>query len=653
MCGIAGIIKFNSDAVVDESRICRMGDVLRHRGPDEKGSIIIDNAGLAHRRLSIIDLAHGQQPMTNADRSVWLTYNGELYNFQALRAELQARGSVFTTQSDTEVVLKSYEQFGERCVDHLQGMFAFAIWDRRKRRLFLARDRVGIKPLYYATTADQLLFGSEIKAILAAGIIRPAFNETILPEFLANRYVAGSATFFKGIQKLLPGHTLSWSQDHGLQVSRYWRPPVVSHESTISLKECAEQVRERLEQAVSSHLISDVPLGVFLSGGIDSTAIAAMAASMMSEPVRTFSVGFADRATSELGYARFAANSIGAQHHEVVVSPEEYFEALPRLIWHEDEPIAFPSSVPLYFVSRLARDHVKVVLTGEGADELFLGYNRYRVTAWNQKFGDVWKNVPDSIRGRVRSLVSSLPKSMRRFPERTFLALAPGVRGLFYENFAVFPEQLQHQLLENNALLAATDPYTEGLRYYHESDSAGILDRMAHADLQTYLVELLMKQDQMSMAASIESRVPFLDHKFVEYVVSLSSRYKLPLWQTKVVLREALRGVVPKSILTRRKMGFPVPIGLWLKNEFSPMLEEFVVGQRTLGRGLFEPGYLKQITEEHRRGISRHDDRLWLLINLEIWQRIFIDGEEPASIYSNCRFSFGSVFTDQSMVAAA
>jgi len=653
MCGIAGIIRFNADASVNADRLRRMGDVLRHRGPDEKGSICIDNAGLAHRRLSIIDLAQGQQPMANANQSIWLTYNGEVYNFRELRAELLAKGCQFTTQSDTEVVLRAYEVYGDQCVEHLQGMFAFAIWDRRKQRLFLARDRLGIKPLYYATTNDQLLFGSEIKAILAADVITPEFNKDILPEFLANRFVAGSSTFFRGIRKLLPGHTLSWSAAAGLQDHCYWRLPLVTQESNLSLKECAEEVRSQLEQTVRSHLISDVPLGLFLSGGIDSTALAAMASSMLSEPLRTFSVGFTDRETSELGYARLAANAVGAEHREVVVSAEEYFETLPRLIWHEDEPIAFPSSVPLYFVSRLARDHVKVVLTGEGADELFLGYNRYRVTAWNQRFGSIWENLPGTVRSQVRNLVSQLPETIRRLPERTFLGLLPGVRGMFYENFAVFSQQLQQQLLENNSLLSTSDPYAEGLHYYNEAENAGALERMSHADMQTYLVELLMKQDQMSMAASIESRVPFLDHKFVEYVMSLPVRYKLPVWQTKVVLREALRGVVPKQILTRPKMGFPVPVGNWLKNEYWSMVEEFVLGARALNRGLFDPEFLQSIAEQHHLGSKRHDDRLWLLINLEIWQRIFIDGEAPSAIYANCSKSLNRLFTDQSLVAAA
>jgi len=630
-----------------------MRDVLTHRGPDEKGMVIVDNVGLAHRRLSIIDLSHGQQPMCNADKSVWLTYNGEIYNFKTLQVQLRARGCNFTTQSDTEVVLRAYEIFGEKCVNYLQGMFAFAVWDRRKHRLFLARDRLGIKPLYYATTNDSLLFGSEIKAILASGVIFSVFNEMVLPEFLANCYVAGGGTFFKGIQKLLPGHTLSWSLEEGFRDHCYWRPPVAQASQTASMKECAREVRAQLEETVKSHLVSDVPLGVFLSGGIDSTALAALAASMMSGPIQTFAVGFADRETNEFDYARLAASSIGAKHREVIVASDEFFDAVPRLIWHEDEPIAFPSSVPLYFLSRFASQHVKVVLTGEGADELFLGYNRYRVTAWNQRFGQAWSTLPDYIRENVHNLINSLPKQVRRFTERTFLELSPGIRNLFYENFAVFQEGVQRQMLENTGLLTLRDPYTEGLRYYNEAQASGILDRMGHADIRTYLVELLMKQDQMSMAASIESRVPFLDHKFVEYIASLPGRYKIPVWQTKVLLRKAIQDLVPKEILTRRKMGFPVPLGRWLKDEYWAMVDEFVLGARTLDRGLFRPMYLRRIAEEHREGIARHGDRLWLLINLEMWQRIFIDGEEPASIYANSSSTISDELENISTAAAA
>jgi asparagine synthase (glutamine-hydrolysing) len=343
-------------------------------------------------------------------------------------------------------------------------------------------------------------------------------------------------------------------------------------------------------------------------------------------------VGFSDPDANELDYARLVARSVGAEHREVVVSPSEFFAALPELIWHEDEPIAFSSSVPLYFVSRLARDHVKVVLTGEGADELFLGYNRYRVTAWNERIGRAyWTVVPGPLRAGIRTAIHSLPWPLRRYAERTPLALEPGVRALFFENFAVFSGRLQRALLRDPAMLTDRDPYAEALRCYAEA-RGGSLDRMSHTDIQTYLVELLMKQDQMSMAASIESRVPFLDHKFVEHVVTLPGRYKLRGWQTKAVLRGALRDLIPPQILARRKMGFPVPVGRWLRGPFWPMVEEFVVGPRALQRGLFEPSFLRRLADEHRTGRAEHGDRLWLLANLEIWQRIFLDGEGVAAI---------------------
>jgi len=378
--------------------------------------------------------------------------------------------------------------------------------------------------------------------------------------------------------------------------------------------------------------MSDVPLGLFLSGGIDSSGLAALMAPMVAAPIRTFAVGFDDPEANELAYARLAARSVGAEHREVVVSPSEFFDALPNLVWHEDEPIAFPSSVALYFVSRLAREHVKVVLTGEGADELFLGYNRYRVTAWNERLGrPYWALVPPPPRKKVRELIQRLPTSLRRYAGRTFLALEPGSRSLFYENFAAFPLALQAELLANPGLLGGRDPYAEGLRCY-EDGAGGTLEQMSHADLQTYLVELLMKQDQMSMAASVESRVPYLDHAFVEHVTAIPGRFKLRGWQTKAVLRAALRDLVPREILTRRKMGFPVPVGRWFRGPFWPVVEELVLGPRAIERGLFEPSVLRRLAEEHRAGTAEHGARLWHLANLEIWQRLFLDGDDVAGV---------------------
>ena len=631
MCGIVGIVGLNPLERVDETRLKRMRDVLRHRGPDGEGLWADGAVGLGFRRLAIVDVEGGAQPMANEDGSVWIVFNGEIYNHAALRPWLESRGHRYRTRSDTETIVHLYEEEGERCVERLQGMFAFAVWDRARERLLLARDRLGIKPLYYAQTERELVFASEIKAILAGGARRPAFNTAVLPEFLANRFVAGTETFFHGVQKLLPGRTLTWSRADGLAERRYWRVPTELDDSG-TLVGVAGEVRTELEAAVRSHLMSDVPLGLFLSGGIDSSALAALMAPMAAEPIRTFSVGFADADANELPYARLVARAVGAVHREVVVSPTEFFGALGPLIWHEDEPIAFTSSVPLYFVSRLAREDVKVVLTGEGSDELFLGYHRYRVTAWNDRASRIYGGLlPAALRAGVRRRVDRLPFPLRRYAARTFLALEPGPRELFCENFAVFPTAMQRRLLADPMLLAARDPYADALRCY-EDGAGGTLERMSQADLQTYLVELLMKQDQMSMAASIESRVPFLDHRFVEFAAAIPGRLKVRGWRTKAVLREALRDLVPREILTRPKMGFPVPVGRWLRGRFWPLVEELVLGREALGRGLFEPAELRRLAEAHRAGAAEHGDRLWLLLNLEIWQRIFLDGQDVEGV---------------------
>lgn len=633
MCAIAGILKTDQRERAERSCLARMAEVQRHRGPDGAGLWLDGPAGLAHRRLAIIDVAGGHQPMTNEDDSAWIVFNGEIYNHVALRGEMKRAGHRYRTKSDTETILHLYEEYGSNCVDRLQGMFAFAIWDRRQRRLLLARDRLGIKPLYYAYTDRELLFASEIKGIVASGALKTAFNETILPEFLANRYVAGTETFYRGISKLLPGHLMEWSADRGLRIQRYWHPPQEPSDNVLPLAEQANQLRTSLQQAVRSHLMSDVPLGLFLSGGLDSSGLAALMAPMMPQPVKTFSVGFAEREANELRYARLVAQAIGAEHHEVLVSPEQFIQALPKLIWHEDEPIAFPSSVPLYFVSRLASRHVKVVLTGEGADELFLGYDyRYRVTAWNDRIGRLyWNGVPRFLRRRIAGSLTRLPLPIQRYASRTALAYEPGPRGLFFDNFSVFPESLQHSLLCDQRTLMAQDPYAEGLRYWKEHRGT-LLERMSYADVATHLVELLMKQDQMSMAASLESRVPYLDHQLVEQAMEIPGGQRLRGWQTKVVLRKALRDLVPPEILTRSKMGFPVPFGSWMRETFRSTLDEYVLSSRALDRKFFRPETLHRIVNEHCCGSRSHADRLWLLVNLELWHRMAIDGEEPQSL---------------------
>lgn len=632
MCGIAGIIKLGFGDTVDEARLKLMRDTLRHRGPDGEGLWVDGGVGLAHRRLAIVDVAAGHQPMTNEDGNVWITLNGEIYNHAELRPSLEARGHHYRTRSDTETILHLYEEEGERCVERLRGMFAFAIWDRARRELLLARDRLGIKPLYYAVNGNELLFASEIKAILAALPHRPVFNRAILPEFLANRFVSGEETFFEGVRALSPGHTLTWSAGGGVRLRRYWQVRAEDGPMPMSFEQAVGDVRAGLFDAVRSHLMSDVPLGLFLSGGIDSSALAGIMCSMAREPIQTFSVGFDETEANELPYARTAARFARAEHREVVVSPREFFETLPRLVWHEDEPIAFTSSVPLYFVSRLAREHVKVVLTGEGADELFLGYNRYRVTAWNARLGRAYRRViPSGVAASIPNGLGRIPGAARRYLERSFLALPPGPRSLFFENFAVFSGAMQRMLLTDPRLVAEHDPYAKSLAIFEQAPGS-MLGRMSVTDLQTYLVELLMKQDQISMAASIESRVPFLDHPLVERVLTVPDRYKLRGWTTKAVLRAAVADLVPPDILRRRKMGFPVPIGRWLRGPFWSVVEEFVLGKRALARGWFSPTFLRTLAGEHRAGVREHGDRLWLLITFEIWQRLFIDREDIAQL---------------------
>ena len=630
MCGIAGIINLDPDQPVDAERLRRMRDVLRHRGPDGEGLWMEGPVGLAHRRLSIVDISGGAQPMTTGNGNAWVVFNGEIYNHPQLKPRLEAMGHRYRTRSDTETILHTYKEAGERCVEQLTGMFAFALWDREKQQLLLGRDRLGIKPLYYALTDKHLLFASEIKAILASGYVRPVLNERAIPEYLASGFVSGAETFFRGVRKLLPGRTMAWSARSPLRERRYWQLPETTTDAQFNRMAESEELRERLTESVRSHLMSDVPVGLFLSGGIDSTGLGALMASMVKEPIKTFSVGFPEREGNELHYARLAARSIHSDHHEVVITGADFFNELPRLIWHEDEPIAFPSSVPLYFVSALAREHVKVVQTGEGSDELFCGYDRYRVTAWNQRLGSAYSRViPSFARRAVSRTVASLPWPARRYLGRTFLTVAPDVRSQFFENFAFFGERVRDAILDDS--LRTMDPFKELMRTYNES-SGTILDRMSRTDLQTYLVELLMKQDQMSMAASVESRVPFLDHEFVEHVVALPGEAKLRGFQTKAILRQALRDLIPPQIRTRRKMGFPVPVGSWLKNEFAALVDEFVTSPRALGRGLFDADRIKEIADDHRSDRLPHGTQLWLLMNLEIWQRIFLEGEEIGSV---------------------
>jgi asparagine synthase (glutamine-hydrolysing) len=621
---------------VDARVVERMRDVITHRGPDDAGLYVDGNVGLGHRRLSIVDVAAGHQPMTNEDETLYITYNGEIYNHADFREELEARGHVYRTHCDTETILHLYEEKGAGAVELLRGMFAFAIWDKRKRELFIARDRLGVKPLYYVHTDDgSLYFASEIKSLLAARSVVPEVNFSALPDYLANHATSGEETLFRGVKRLIPGHWLRW-RDGEVRIEKYWDVHFdsqnVDGHSRRSDEDYIAEWTELFRTSVRLRLMADVPLGMFLSGGIDSSAIAAMMSEMVDDPIKTFSVAFKEREANELEYARLVSRAFKTDHHEIIVSPEEFFKALPQLVWHEDEPLAHPSSVALYFVSRLASKHVKVVLTGEGSDELLAGYDRYRKTVYNLSLGARYHGwTPEALRRAVRRGVLGLPRGsrIRQKLSRTFLCLAPDIENIYFDNFAVFSRAMQRQLLtpEAREAIGPLNPYADVTGYLETTDAGTLLDRLLYADMKTYLQELLMKQDQMSMAASIESRVPFLDHKLVEFSARLPERMKLRGWTTKYILRRSMKGVLPEQILERRKMGFPVPVGAWFRGQYRSVIDEYVLSERVMERGLFDAAFVRQLVERHQEGVENHSERLWSLVNFEIWQRRFIDGE--------------------------
>jgi asparagine synthase (glutamine-hydrolysing) len=637
MCGINGIaFSRRSGRATDERTLARMRDVLTHRGPDDAGLYVSGAVGLGHRRLSIVDVAAGHQPMTNEDGSLHIVYNGEVYNHADYRADLEARGHRYRTHCDTETILHLYEEHGAGCVDSLRGMFAFAIWDEHKRELFIARDRLGVKPLYYVHDAEgSLYFASEIKALIEARAVRPEINYAALPDYLANHGTSNDETLFASVRRLPPGHTLLWREDGSVEIKQYWDVSFAEEgaEGARRDEDLIEEWTELFRTSVRLRLMADVPLGMFLSGGIDSSAIAAVMSGMVSEPIKTFSVAFAEREANELTYARMVASAFKTDHHEVIVSPAEFFDALPQMVWQEDEPLAHPSSVPLYFVSRLASEHVKVVLTGEGSDELLGGYERYARTLYNLAAAPAYNRLaPASLRRLVERRIRALPVAsrVRQKLTRTFLCLAPDIESTYFDNFAVFNRAVQHDLLSRDAQERAggIDPYRDMLRYFETADADSTLNRMLYADTKTYLHELLMKQDQMSMAASIESRVPFLDHKLVEFTVRLPVRLKLRRgWTTKYVLRRAMQGVLPAPILARKKMGFPVPVGKWFRGEFKHVVEEYVLSPRASERGIFAPDFVRALVARHDAG-ENHAERLWALVNFEMWLRRFVDGED-------------------------
>jgi asparagine synthase (glutamine-hydrolysing) len=628
MCGIAGFVTVKPSDY--PSTIERMTDTIRHRGPDDFGYYRDPWASLGFRRLAIIDLSGGHQPMWNEDQSLCIIFNGEIFNHAGLRPALEQAGHRYANRSDTETILHAYEQYGPDCVQRFRGMFSFAIWNKDARTLFCARDRLGKKPFYYYWDGRVFAFASEIKALFAHPAISPQFEESLLPEYLAFGYVSEERTLFRGIRKLMPGHHLTFALS-GPQsepaIRRYWEipdPQPEQRDDASWISEC----RQRMEQTVQMRLMSDVPLGMFLSGGVDSSAIAALMKRNFTGPVKTFAVGYREAEFSELAYAASVARTLGTDHHEVVVGMEDFFNALPRLIWHEDEPITWPSSVSLYFVSRLARQHVTVVLTGEGSDEMFGGYARYRFYAMNQRWLRGYRLLPRAARAAIRNRVATsslLSSTLRRKIQHTFVGRGEDLESLYLDNFySAFSAAEQRSLFHH---LSTASPYANFHHYWDSRPGLSALPRMLFADQKTYLIELLMKQDQMSMATSIESRVPFLDHEFVEFSTRVPEHMKLRNGEGKYIVKKAIEDLLPHEIIYRRKMGFPTPLRQWLLDPRAAHLFQIMRAGDGLLASYIDPSALADLL--HRQVSGREDvtDRIWRLLTLQLWGDMFFTGK--------------------------
>ncbi len=632
MCGICGLSYKDPNRPVERAVLRAMNDVIAHRGPDDEGYYFRQNTGFGHRRLSIVDLSHGHQPMANADETMWIVYNGEIYNHQEVRREMEGRGYRYRTHCDTESIIYCIDAHGSAGLHKLRGMFAFALHDQRSGKMLIARDRLGVKPLYYLDTPELFAFASEIKSLLQIPQVRRTVDYKALMQILALKYTSDDSTLFSGIKKLEPGHYLEY--DRGtVSIVRYWDCAHIKTDESITEPDAVKQIRQLMDTSINLRLMADVPLGMFLSGGIDSTIISERMSRMVDRRITTFSVAFGEREANELHYARIAAQHANADQHEVTMTTQEFFELLPRMIYHEDEPIAHPSSVALYKVSELAGKHVKVVLTGEGADELFGGYERYYQTLANMKMDKVLFSIlPRSLRQRIfRPLLDALPYKFpfRNKAIRTTVYLEPELETIFLDNYSTFSRAQLSQLLtgENWKAHEADAVYAGYFDHFNRSNNSTLLGKMLYADVKTYLLELLMKQDQMSMAASIESRVPFLDHHLVEFAFSLPDEMKIKGFATKRILRAAFAEDIPREILTRPKAGFPVPIRRWFANEYHAVARQIILGDDSFCGANLNRKMISGFFELHRAGKYNYSDQIWTLLNLELWHTMFIKGE--------------------------
>jgi asparagine synthase (glutamine-hydrolysing) len=632
VCGIAGFLSLDSSRSDGLPALERMTAAIAHRGPDDSGFYSRPGVFVGHRRLSIVDVAGGLQPMSNENGRVWIAFNGEIFNHSDLRPPLEAAGHHYRTRCDTETILHAYEQYGSDCVSRFRGMFAFAIWDENTETLFCARDRLGIKPFYYFYDGKTFAFASEIKALLAHPAISAGFEDSLLAEHLAFGYVSSEQTLFRGIRKLMPGHhlTVRRRESSGPRIEGYWEVQAPERQESRPDAEWISDCRQRFEEAVRTRLMSDVPLGVFLSGGVDSSAIASMVTRLTpGDRLKTFSVGYAEEQYSELAWARQVSQIIGSEHREVTVGMEDFFDILPKLVWHEDEPITWPSSVSLYYVSELASHHVKVVLTGEGSDELFGGYERYQHFLWNQRWMAWYGLFPRAFREFARRRIEDSPligASLRRKAQHTFLGRQNTVESLQLDNFyCAFSEAEQRSLLKNTAPTGTA--YSNFLTYWNARRSSSPLSQMLYADQKTYLVELLMKQDQMSMATSIESRVPFLDHQFVEFAAQAPDHLKIRGGVAKYILKKAVEDLLPHDIIYRKKMGFPTPVRSWLRDERAKPLFARLLDPEGLLASYLDRRAIRSLIERHQNGMEDATDRIWRLLNLQLWGDLFLNGK--------------------------
>ncbi len=604
-----------------------MNDAIRHRGPDDDGFYVNGSAGLAMRRLAIIDLKSGAQPIHNQDRSSWIVFNGEIYNYLELREKLEKLGHTFYTNSDTEAIVHAYDQYGTDCPKHLRGMFAFAIWNERTQELFLARDRVGKKPLLYAHVNGNLIFGSEFSALL----LHPDISRDIQPEaldyYLSFMCIPAPLTAYRAIRKLEPGHWLRWRKGQ-IELQRYWQPDFTK-KLDISEEEAGERTVEILRDAVRVRLMSEVPLGAFLSGGIDSSAVVALMSQESSEPVKTFSIGFDEQDFSEIHHARRIAQHVGADHHEFIVRPDA-LEVLPTLVEHYGEPYADSSAVPTYYVAKETRKHVTVALNGDGGDESFAGYKRYLAMGLSEKY----RRVPSFLRESVikqtvnRIPTSPLKGSRVKSAKRLLDAVSLPRVDRYTRWVSVFNEETKKPLYSDFFREQTRAADATGLlgEWFKRANGIGILDAMLLTDQMTYLPnDLLVKVDIAAMAVSLEARSPFLDHHVIEFAASLPQNLKLRGLTTKYVLKKALRKLLPNENLNRSKMGFGVPVGHWFRGKMQPFLREVVLSEKASRRGLFKQEGVRQLIELHSHGERDYSQQLWTLLMLELWFNRFID----------------------------